>query len=118
VIATVKRYALNDQETDRTTDSSHAGERTMHEIDLPAFDAAVKAGVGAVMCSYDRINSVYACQDPYPLRGVIDGQFGFSGFVMSDWGANHSTVASADAGMDMEMPGGVGTSRHLSGDGR
>jgi beta-glucosidase len=107
VIATVKHYALNDQETDRTTDSSDASERTMQEIDLPAFEAAVKAGVGAVMCSYNRINSVYACQDPYTLRDVLDSQFGFSGFVMSDWGANHSTVASADAGMDMEMPGGV-----------
>jgi beta-glucosidase len=61
VIATVKHFALNDQETDRTTDSSDASERTMQEIDLPAFDAAVKAGVGAVMCSYNRINSVYAC---------------------------------------------------------
>ena len=109
VIATVKHYALNDQETDRTTDSSDASERTMQEIDLPAFEAAVKAGVGAVMCSYNRINSVYACQDPYTLHDVLDDQFGFSGFVMSDWGANHSTVASADAGMDMEMPGGVGT---------
>ena len=55
----------------------------MQEIDLPAFDAAVKAGVGAVMCSYNRINSVYACQDPYTLHDVLDGQFGFSGFVMS-----------------------------------
>jgi beta-glucosidase len=115
VIATVKHYALNDQETDRTTDSSDASERTMQEIDLPAFDAAVKAGVGAVMCSYNRINSVYACQNPYTLRDVLDDQFGFSGFVMSDWGANHSTVASADAGLDMEMPGGVGTSPEYYG---
>jgi beta-glucosidase len=107
VIATVKHYALNDQETNRNTDSSDASERTMQEIDLPAFDAAVKAGVGPVMCSYNRINSVYACQDPYLLRDVLDGQFGFPGFVMSDWGANHSTVAAANSGMDMEMPGGV-----------
>ncbi|MBV9607497.1 MAG: glycoside hydrolase family 3 C-terminal domain-containing protein [Solirubrobacterales bacterium] len=107
VIATVKHYALNDQETNRTTDSSDASERTMEEIDLPAFQAAVKAGVGSVMCSYNRINSVYACENPILLRGVLDHQFGFSGFVMSDWGANHSTVASANAGMDMEMPGGV-----------
>ena len=107
VIATVKHYALNDQETGRMTDSSDASERTMQEIDLPAFDAAVKAGVGSVMCSYNRINSVYACEDPSMLRDVLDDQFGFSGFVMSDWGANHSTVASANAGMDMEMPGGV-----------
>jgi beta-glucosidase len=107
VIATAKHFALNDQETDRTTDSSDASVRTMEEIDLPAFGAAVQAGAGAVMCSYNRINSVYACQNQYTLDKVLEGQFGFNGFVMSDWGANHSTVASADAGMDMEMPGGV-----------
>jgi beta-glucosidase len=107
VIATVKHYALNDQETNRNTDSSDASERTMQEIDLPAFQAAVEAGVGSVMCSYNRINSVYACQDPYLLHDVLDRQFGFPGFVMSDWGANHSTVAAANSGLDMEMPGGV-----------
>ena len=115
VIATVKHYALNDQETNRMTDSSDADERTMQEIDLPAFDAAVKAGVGSVMCSYNRVNSVYACENPYLLHSVLDDQFAFSGFVMSDWGANHSTVASANAGLDMEMPGGVGTSPEFCG---
>ncbi len=115
VIATVKHYALNDQETNRMTDSSDASERTMQEVDLPAFDAAVKAGVGSVMCSYNRINSVYACEDPYMLRDVLDNQFGFTGFVMSDWGANHSTAASANAGMDMEMPGGIGTTPEYYG---
>ena len=105
VVATVKHYALNDQETNRTTDSSDAGKRTMQEIDLPAFETAVKKGhVGAVMCSYNRINDVYACQNPYTLRRVLDKQFGFSGWVMSDWGATHSTVPSAKAGLDMEMP--------------
>jgi beta-glucosidase len=104
VIATVKHYALNDQETDRMTDSSDASVRTMQEIDLPAFDMAVKAGVGSVMCSYNRINSVYACQNQYALNTVLDKQFGFGGFVMSDWGATHSTVVSAKAGLDMEMP--------------
>jgi beta-glucosidase len=104
VMATIKHYALNDQETNRDTDSSDASVRTMQEIDLPAFDAAVKAGVGAAMCSYNRVNSVYACQNPYLLSKVLDGQFGFGGFVMSDWGATHSTVPSARAGLDMEMP--------------
>jgi beta-glucosidase len=103
VIATAKHYALNDQETNRMTDSSDASQRTMEEIDLPAFDAAVKAGVGAVMCSYNRINSVYACQNGYTLHDVLDGQFGFGGITMSDWGATHSTVASANNGLDMEM---------------
>lgn len=103
VIATAKHYALNDQETDRMTDSSDASERTMQEIDLPAFDMAVKAGVGAVMCSYNRINSVYACQNPYTLHDVLDNEFGFGGFVMSDWGGTQSTVDAANSGLDMEM---------------
>ena len=107
VVATAKHYALNDQETNRNTDSSDASERTMQEIDLPAFDQAVQAGVGAVMCSYNRINSVYACENPYTESNVLDSQFGFSGWVMSDWGATHSTVPSAKAGLDMEMPSGT-----------
>jgi beta-glucosidase len=107
VVATAKHYALNDQETNRNTDSSDASVRTMQEIDLPAFDASVKAGVGAVMCSYNRIHSVYACENPYTQRHVLDHQFGFSGWVMSDWGATHSTVPSAKAGLDMEMPSGT-----------
>ena len=104
VVATAKHYALNDQETNRNTDSSDASERTMQEIDLPAFDAAVKAGAGAFMCSYNRINSVYACENPYTIQTVLNRQFGFSGWMMSDWGATHSTVPSAKAGLDMEMP--------------
>ena len=59
------------------------------------------------MCSYNRFNGVYACENPSMLHGVLDSEFGFSGLVMSDWVATHSTVASANAGMDMEMPGGV-----------
>jgi beta-glucosidase len=105
VVATAKHYALNDQETKRNTDSSDASERTMQEIDLRAFHMAVQQGhVGAVMCSYNRINNVYACQNPYTLRHVLDGQFHFNGWVMSDWGATHSTVPAARAGLDMEMP--------------
>jgi beta-glucosidase len=102
VIATAKHYALNDQETDRMTDSSDATARTMQEIDLPAFDTAVKAGVGSVMCSYNRVNSVYACENPYLLGQVLKGQFGFKGFVMSDFGATHSTLDAND-GLDMEQ---------------
>jgi beta-glucosidase len=103
----VKHYALNDQETNRATDSSDADERTMQEIDLPPFEAAVKAGVASVMCSYNRVNSIYACENPTLLRTYLDTQFGFTGWVMSDWGATHSTVASANAGLDMEMPSGT-----------
>ena len=110
VLATVKHYALNDQETNRMTDSSDADERTMQEIHLPAFEAAVKqAHVGSVMCSYNRVNGVYACENPYLLTTVLKGQFGFKGFVMSDWGGTHSTVPAALAGLDQEQAGGPAT---------
>lgn len=108
VVATAKHYALNDQEIHRTSDSSDASRRTMHEIHLPAFEAAVRQGhAGAVMCAYNRINGRYACQNRYTLRRVLDHQFHFRGWVMSDWGATHSTVASAKSGLDMEMPTGT-----------
>lgn len=107
VIATVKHYAVNDQETNRMTASSDVGERAMEEIHLPAFRAAVQQGhVGSVMCSYNRFHGAYACQNRRLLRRYLDGQFHFSGWVMSDWFATHSTVRSAKAGMDMEMPRG------------
>ena len=110
VLATVKHYALNDQETNRMTDSSNVDERTMQEIHLPAFEAAVKeAHVGSVMCSYNRVNGVYACENPYLLNTVLKGQFGFKGFVMSDWGGTHSTVPAALAGLDQEQSEFPGT---------
>ena len=115
-LATVKHYALNDQETNRNTDSSDASERTMQEIHLPAFDAAVRAGVASVMCSYNRVNGVYACENPTLLTKYLKQQFGFPGFVMSDWLATHSTAPSANAGLDMEMPGGAGGYGRYFGD--
>ncbi|WP_376796432.1 glycoside hydrolase family 3 C-terminal domain-containing protein [Thermogemmatispora sp.] len=105
VIATVKHYAANNQEYHRTTVSANVDERTLHEIYLPAFEAAVRqGGVGAVMCSYNKVNSVYACENPYLLSTTLKGTFDFPGFVMSDWGATHSTVPAITAGLDMEMP--------------
>jgi beta-glucosidase len=110
VAATVKHYALNDQETNRMTDSSDASVRTMQEIDLPAFETAVKqAHVASVMCSYNLVNNVDACQNRYLLRTVLDKQFGFKGFVMSDWGGTHSTVAAANNGLDQEQNITAGT---------
>ncbi|HVV74786.1 MAG TPA: glycoside hydrolase family 3 C-terminal domain-containing protein [Mycobacteriales bacterium] len=110
VAATVKHYALNDQETNRMTDSSDADVRTMQEIHLPAYETAVKQGhVAAVMCSYNRINGIYACQNRYLLRTVLDHEFGFKGWVMSDWGGTHSTVAAAKNGLDQEQNITAGT---------
>jgi beta-glucosidase len=109
VIAVVKHFIANSQETNRMTDSSDVSERALEEIYGPQYETAVRqGGAGAVMCSYNRINSVYACENPSTL-GMLDDQFGFTGFVVSDWGATHSTVASAKAGLDMEMSTPPGT---------
>jgi beta-glucosidase len=104
VIATAKHYIGNEQETNRMTISSVVDERTLREIYVPPFVASIDAGAGAVMCSYNQVNGTYACENPATLTGLLKGELGFKGFVMSDWGATHSTVASANAGLDMEMP--------------
>jgi Beta-glucosidase-related glycosidases len=83
-----------------------ATQRTLAEIYQPAFRSAVtRGGVGAVMCSYNRIGGTYACENGDELTGVLREAWNFDGFVMSDWGALHSTAAAANAGLDMEMPG-------------
>src|SRR3954447_2249951 len=104
LIATVKHYALNNHEVNRMTVSADADDRTIHEIYTPAFEAAVKKGrTGAVMSSYNRINGTYASENGPMLNGILKTEFGFDGFVMSDWGGQHSTVEAALAGSDMEM---------------
>jgi beta-glucosidase len=77
----------------------------MHELYLWPFADAVRAGVGAVMCSYNQINNSYGCQNSKNLNGLLKGELGFQGFVMSDWQAQHTGAASAVAGLDMTMPG-------------
>jgi beta-glucosidase len=107
VVATVKHFAVNNHETDRMTVSAEIGPRALHEIYLPAFEAAVKqAGVWAVMCAYNRINGVYACEHPGLLDDTLRREWGFRGGVMSDWGANHSVAPAIRAGLDLEMPKG------------
>ncbi len=104
VVATVKHFALNNQETNRMTASSDVAERPLREIYMPGFEAAVKqGGVGSVMCSYNRIGGVYACEQPATMNDILKRDLGFDGWVMSDWGSTHSTVGSALAGMDQEM---------------
>lgn len=103
VVATAKHFVANEQETNRGSGDSQVDERTLHEIYYPPFEAAVNAGVGAVMCSYNRIGGTYACENPATLADLKSGM-GFTGWVMSDWGATHSTVEAANAGLDMEMP--------------
>jgi beta-glucosidase len=79
-------------------------ERTLHEMYLPAFEAAVKAGVASIMCGYHRINGFWACENAEIQNGILRGQWGFQGFITSDWGAVHGPLAIT-RGVDLEMPG-------------
>ncbi|WP_329369510.1 glycoside hydrolase family 3 C-terminal domain-containing protein [Streptomyces sp. NBC_00669] len=111
VMAQVKHLAVYNQETNRNTPSDDAviSEKALQEIYLPAFQDAVQQGAASsVMCSYSTINGTYACQNPDLLNSTLRGQFGFQGFVTSDWGATHSTAASANSGLDQDMPGNDG----------
>ncbi|KAI0535022.1 glycosyl hydrolase family 3 N terminal domain-containing protein [Xylaria digitata] len=105
VIASVKHYILNEQEHFRGGISSNIDDKTMHELYLWPFADAVRAGVGSVMCSYNKINNTYACENSYVLNRLLKNELGFQGFVVSDWGGQHSTVASSLSGLDMTMPG-------------
>ncbi|HTQ02331.1 MAG TPA: glycoside hydrolase family 3 C-terminal domain-containing protein [Polyangiaceae bacterium] len=105
IVATAKHFVGNEQESYRMSENSLIDERTLHEIYYLPFEASVSAGVGAVMCSYNMLNGVYACENPTSLGDLKNG-LGFSGWVMSDWTATHSGAASIDAGLDMEMPYG------------
>jgi len=108
VIAEVKHFDANNQETNRNTINEVISDRTLHEIYLPQFETAVKdAHAGAVMCAYPSVNGEFMCQNDYLLDTVLRGQWGFTGFVQSDFGAAQSTVGSAEAGMDLEMQTGV-----------
>lgn len=104
LVATVKHFAVNNQEKDRETVDVRVGERTLHETELRAFEAAVDAGCGAVMGAYNKVNGTYACENRALLTDVLRDRWGFTGWVMSDWRATHSTAASLAAGLDMEMP--------------
>lgn len=104
--ATAKHFVCNDSEFERHTVSSEVGERALHEIYLVPFEAAVqRAGAWAVMTSYNRINGTYACDHVELVDGLLKGEWGFDGLVMSDWWGTMSTVAAANAGLDLEMPG-------------
>ena len=105
VIATVKHYALNNQEFNRHNADADVDERTMREIYLPAFEAAVVKGhVDAVMNSYNLINGVHATQNDFLNIKLLKGEWGFKGVLMSDWDATYDGVAAANNGLDLEMP--------------
>jgi beta-glucosidase len=107
VIATVKHFAANNQEYDRHNVSSDMDERTLREIYLPAFEAAVREGhVGAVMNSYNLLNGVHATQNTHLNLDILKGDWKFDGILMSDWDATYSAIGAANGGLDLEMPSG------------
>jgi len=106
VIGDVKHYAFNDQETGRDIGNVLLSKRAARETDLLAFEIAVEEGhPGMVMCSYNKLNGDWACENSYLLTDVLKKAWGFQGFVLSDWGGTHSTTKAALAGLDNEEPG-------------
>ncbi|OLE22741.1 MAG: glycosyl hydrolase [Actinobacteria bacterium 13_1_20CM_3_71_11] len=104
ILAEVKHYAANNQENQRKTINEIIDERTLREIYLPAFEATVKQGdVAAVMCAYPKVNGAFGCENTHLLSDVLRKDWGFQGFVQSDYTATHSTVAAALAGLDLSM---------------
>ena len=109
VAACVKHYAINNQETNRGSIDVLASERAIREIYLPAFKASVIEGQAySMMGAYNKFRGEYLCENDYMLNKILKDEWGFKGTVMSDWGATHSTVASAKGGLDIEMGSGGG----------
>ncbi|HXM42619.1 MAG TPA: glycoside hydrolase family 3 C-terminal domain-containing protein [Bryobacteraceae bacterium] len=105
VIGGIKHFALNDQETGRTTANAQIDERGMRESDLLAFEIGIAdSNVQSVMCAYNLVNGVYNCENAHLLNDILKGDWQFPGFVMSDWWATHSTVHAALNGLDQEQP--------------
>lgn len=105
----IKHFAANNQEFNRMSASSEVDERTMREIYLPAFETAVKKSQPyTVMCSYNKINGTYASENPWLLTKVLRDEWGFEGYVMSDWGAVNDRVEGLKAGLELEMPSSNG----------
>lgn len=104
-IATPKHFVANNQETNRVGVTAQVSERALRECYLPGFHDAVDAGAGAVMTAYNRVNGSYMSEQAHLLGDVLKGEWGFDGFVLSDWYGTESTVGAATAGLDLEMPG-------------
>ncbi|KAJ7902731.1 glycoside hydrolase family 3 protein [Mycena olivaceomarginata] len=106
VQACAKHLINNEQEHFRTQESSDVDDRTQHEIYAHPFLRSIMAGVTSIMCSYNLVNGTYACENDKIMNDIIKREFGFQGYIMSDWSATHSTI-SAITGLDMTMPGDI-----------
>ena len=102
-MANAKHWSNNNQEYNRTETSAFVDERTRFEMYYPPFEGAIEAGVGSFMCSYNKINSEYSCENNSTLNTDLRERLGFKGYVMSDWGATHSV--SMAQGLDQEQDG-------------
>ncbi|PIB95645.1 beta-glucosidase [Caulobacter sp. X] len=106
IISTIKHYALNAQETGRFVVSSNIGETAARTSDLLAFQFAIEqSDPHSVMCAYNRVNGTYACENDWLLNTVLKKDWGYKGYVMSDWGAAHASAKAANAGLDQESAG-------------
>ncbi len=106
LIGDLKHYAINDQESGRNAVNANISARAMRETDLRAFEIALDiSDAGGVMCSYNRVNGDFACENNYLLHDVLKRDWHFKGFVLSDWGGTHSTAKASHNGLDMEQPG-------------
>ncbi len=115
VIPSVKHFAANNEEFERHRIDAKIDERTLNEIYLPAFKAAIQqADVWTVMSAYNKLNGTYCAENNYLLTDILKKEFGFKGFVVSDWGSTYSTAPTVNAGMDLEMPGGPPAKAMLS----
>jgi beta-glucosidase len=106
VIADAKHYLANNQEVNRDTVDEHIDERTLHEIYMPAFEQSAKHA-GSFMCSKNKVNGAYACEQQDLLQGVLKNDWGYQGFVVSDFSSCHDTARCAVGGLDLELPNGA-----------
>lgn len=107
VLASVKHFALNEQETDRMSIDVQADLRAMFELHFPAFKTAIDAGSWTVMASYNKVGGHHATENEFLLKTILKERWGFKGFVVSDWESVHSVVEAANNGLDLEMPKGL-----------
>ncbi|ESQ87886.1 glycoside hydrolase family 3 C-terminal domain-containing protein [Asticcacaulis benevestitus] len=116
VISTMKHFAFNGQETNRFTMDHQIEDKSARESDLLAFQIANEIGQpGSVMCAYNRVNGFYACENDWLLNQVLKTDWGFKGYVMSDWGATHSTIPAANHGLDQQSGWAFDRSNYFEG---